>query len=415
MDLFTLTTLLIVASALFAYLNTRLLKLPDAIGIMVLSLAFSALLIGLNTIRPVWFTEVRQAVVQIDFGRVLFDVMLSFLLFAGAFHTNIDQLRQVRRSVILFALVGVLISTALIGLGLYGLAGWFGFAISWPLCLLFGALISPTDPIAVLGILAKFKLPENVKYNIVGESLFNDGVGVVVFASIYRIAVDGMESISAGTIALLFLEEAGGGILFGLILGYGLFRLVRSINHYQTEVLITIAGVMGGYLLAQKLHISGPLAMVVAGLLMGGKARGEAMSDVTEEYVDKFWELLDSILNAILFVLMGVELLLIDFRMAYWPLCAAVIILVLSARFLSIWFPFVVAHRWLNLDKYAPVMLTWGGLRGGLSIAMALSIPINLPNQDLLVTITYAVVLFSVIGQGLTMERLIRRLYPTSP
>lgn len=415
MDVFTLITLLMVVSALFAYLNTRLLKLPDAIGIMVLSLAFSALLIAFNTIHPVWLTEVRQTVAQIDFGRVLFDVMLSFLLFAGAFHTNTDQLRQVRGSVMLFAFVGVLISTALVGTGLYTLVGWLGFSISFPLCLLFGALISPTDPIAVLGILAKFKLPANVKYNIVGESLFNDGVGVVVFASIYRIAVNGTESIRAGNIALLFLEEAGGGVLFGLILGYGLFRLLRSINHYQTEVLITIAGVMGGYLLAQKLHISGPLAMVVAGLLMGGKARGEAMSDVTEEYVDKFWELLDAILNAILFVLIGVELLLIDFQVAYLPLCGAVIVLVLAARFVSIWFPFQLARRWLSLDKHAPVMLTWGGLRGGLSIAMALSIPAKLSGQGLIVTLTYAVVLFSVIGQGLTMERLIRRLYPTSP
>lgn len=412
MNVFTLITLLIVMSALFAYLNTRWLKLPDAIGIMVLSLAFSAVLISINTIQPAWFTLVRQTVAEINFGRVLFDVMLSFLLFAGAFHTDATQLRVERRSVMLFALVGVLLSTALVGTGLYLIANWLGFMLPFSLCLLFGALISPTDPIAVLGILAKFKLPESVKLNIVGESLFNDGVGVVVFATIYRIVVNGAESISAGEIALLFLEEAGGGVLFGLALGYGMYWLLRSINHYQTEVIITVAGVMGGYLLAQKLHISGPLAMVVAGLFVGDHAREEAMSHQTEEYVDKFWELIDSILNALLFVLIGLELLIIDFQSGYWLICVVTIILVLLARFISIWLPFRLARRWLDLDNKAPIMLTWGGLRGGLSIAMALSVPSELPNKDLLVTITYGVVLFSVIGQGLTLERLIRRLYP---
>ena len=201
-------------------------------------------------------------------------------------------------------------------------------------------------------------------------------------------------------------------MLFGFVLGYSMYWLLRSINHYQTEVIITIAGVMGGYLLAQQLHISGPLAMVVAGLFVGDHARQEAMSQQTEEYIDKFGELIDSILNALLFVLIGLELLIIDFQSGYWLICIATVVLVLLARFISIWLPFQVARRWLDLDDKAPIMLTWGGLRGGLSIAMALSIPGSLPHKDLLVTITYGVVLFSVIGQCLTMERLIRRLYP---
>ncbi|RYF69953.1 MAG: sodium:proton antiporter, partial [Cytophagaceae bacterium] len=228
----------------------------------------------------------------------------------------------------------------------------------------------------------------------------------------FRIVVDGSTDVSAGAIGLLFLEEAGGGVLFGLALGYLLFWLLRSIDHYQTEVIITVAGVMGGYLLAQKLHISGPLAMVVAGLFVGGHARSGAMSHQTEEYVDKFWEIIDSILNAVLFVLIGLELLIIDIQLSYVLICIVVIGLVLLARFISIWLPFRAARRWLDLDDKAPVMLTWGGLRGGLSIAMALSIPNELPHKDLLVTITYAVVLFSVIVQGLTIERLIKRLYP---
>ena len=414
MDLFTLITLLIVISAVFAYLNTRFLKLPDAIGIMVLSLIFSALVLGLNAIHPAWFNLIRRALSQIDFGRVLFDFMLSFLLFAGAFHTDSTQLKIERRSVMLFALVGVLISTFLVGTGLYYIADLFGFGIPYTLCLLFGALISPTDPIAVLGILAKFKLPANVKLNIVGESLFNDGVGVVVFAAIYRIVVNGTDSVSAGEVALLFVEEAGGGLLFGLVLGYGMYRLLRTINHYQTEVIITIAGVMGGYLLAKQLHVSGPLAMVVAGLFVGGYARDRAMSQTTGDYVDKFWELIDAILNAVLFVLIGLELLLIDFESNYLLISIVTVFLVLLARYIAIWIPYRLARRWLELDDKAPLMLTWGGLRGGLSIAMALSIPSILPQKDLLVTITYAVVLFSVIVQGLTMERLIRRLYPTN-
>ena len=413
MDVFTLITLLIVGAATFAYLNTRLLKLPDAIGIMVLSLVFSIIFLGLNMINPDWFQTVRDTVRNIDFGRVLFDVMLSFLLFAGAFHTDTALLKIERKSILLFAFVGVLLSTFLVGTGLYYLATVFGFILPYTLCLLFGALISPTDPIAVLGILAKFKLPDSVKLNIVGESLFNDGVGVVLFASIYRIVVNGTESFSAGEVSLLFLEEAGGGIVFGLALGYAIFRLLRSIDNYQTEVIITVAGVMGGYLLAQQLHVSGPLAMVVAGLFVGDRTRvRQAMSHVTEEYVDKFWELIDSILNALLFVLIGLEVMIVEFQSTYFWLCIVSVGLVLASRFVAIWIPFRLARRWIGLDKKAPFMLTWGGLRGGLSIAMALSIPNALPHKDLLVTITYAVVLFSVIVQGLTMERLIRRLYP---
>ncbi|WP_139925736.1 sodium:proton antiporter [Hymenobacter sp. DG01] len=412
MDVFTLLTLLIVVAATFAYLNSRFLKLPDAIGIMVVSLGFSLLLLGVGAVQPTWFALTRQAVAAIDFDRVLFDVMLSMLLFAGAFHTDAAQLRVERRSVMLFALAGTVLSTFLIGTGLYGISAWLGLGLAYPLCLLFGALISPTDPIAVLGILARFKLPESVKTNIVGESLFNDGVGVVVFATIYELVLG--QELSVGGIGLLFLQEAGGGIIFGLVLGYILYRLLRSINHYQTEVLLTLAAVVGGYLLAQHLHVSGPLAMVVAGLLVGARGRQDAMSHQTEEYVDKFWELLDVVLNALLFVLIGIELLVIEFKAAYWLISALAVVLVLLARYAAVWLPYRLARRWLTLDSKAPLMMTWGGLRGGISVALALSISSEVPNKNLIVAITYAVVLFSVIGQGLTLERLIRRLYPTT-
>jgi len=410
---FALITLLVVATAGFAYLNTRFLKLPDAIGIMAVSVCFSLLLIASNAIWPAGFTLVRETVAGIDFDSAVFDMMLSFLLFAGAFHTDAAKLRVERRSVMLFALVGVLLSTVLVGTGLYYVAGLLSFDLPFTVCLLFGALISPTDPIAVLGILSKFKLPESVKLNIVGESLFNDGIGVVVFASIYQLIRSGSDTFDGGQVALLFLREAGGGILFGFILGYILYWSLRSINHYQTEVIITVAGVMGGYWLAQQLHTSGPLAMVVAGLLTGDeKSRHQSMSETTEEYIDRFWELIDSILNALLFVLIGLELLVVDFEANQWLLYLLVIAIVLLARFLAIFIPFRLARRWLDLDRKAPLMLTWGGLRGGISIAMALSIDSSLPQKSLIVAITYAVVLFSVLGQGLTMERLIRRLYP---
>ncbi|QKZ11109.1 cation:proton antiporter [Spirosoma sp. KUDC1026] len=412
MDIFTLITILIVIAAVFAYLNTRFLKLPDSIGVMVLSVVLSVVMLSLDTIDAPFFSVVRNSVAQIDFNRVIFDVLLSFLLFAGAFHTDAAKLRVERKSVILFAFVGVLISTFLVGTGLYYAVAWLGHSLSYPACLLFGALISPTDPIAVLGILTKFKLPESVKLNIVGESLFNDGVGVVIFSSIYRIILEGSDSVSAGEIAWLFVEEAGGGILLGLLLGYGMYLLLRSINHYQTEVIVTVAGVMGGYLLAQQIHVSGPLAMVVAGLLVGDQARQDAMSHTTEEYVDKFWELIDVILNSLLFVLIGIELIVIEFDLSQWPIYLLVIGIVLVSRYLAITIPFTMAKRWLDLDNKAPILLTWGGLRGGLSIAMALSVSNDVPHKDFIVTITYAVVLFSVIVQGLTMERLIKRLYP---
>lgn len=412
MELFDLLTVLIVVAAVFAYTNTRLLKLPDAIGIMMVSLLFSATLLVLNSVRPGWFAVVREATRQINFYTVVFDVMLCFLLFAGAFHTDAAKLRVERRSVILFALVGVLISTFLVGTGLYYATGWLDYGLSYPLCLLFGALISPTDPIAVLGILAKFNLPDSVKLNIVGESLFNDGVGVVVFATIYQVVANGSGDVSPGQVVGVFAQEAGGGVLFGVAVGYVMYRLLRSVDHYQTEVLITLAGVMGGYALAHALHVSGPLAMVVAGLFVGAPSRQDAMSHTTEEYVVKFWELIDVILNALLFVLIGVELLNIDLKAAYWSICLLAVGIVLLARYLSILIPYRLARRWLTLDDKAPLMLTWGGLKGGISVALALSISNDIPHKDLVVTITYAVVLFSIIGQGLTMERLIKRLYP---
>ncbi|WP_234733280.1 cation:proton antiporter [Tellurirhabdus bombi] len=412
MDLFDLFTILIVISASCAYLNTRFLKMPEAIGIMIIAVIFSILIIAMNYIQPVWFDQVRAAVAQIDFYKVLFNFMLSFLLFAAAFHTDASKLKVERRPIIVFAFIGVVLCTMLVGTMLYLVADWLGFKLPYTVCLLFGGLISPTDPIAVLGILARFDLPEQIKTNIVGESLFNDGMAVVVFATIYQLVGDGHSTLEPGPTFVFFLKEAGGGILLGAAIGYTMYRLLMKVNHYQTEVLLTIAGVMGGYLIARWVHVSGPLAMVIAGLLVGNRARKEVMSPVTEDYLDKFWELVDVILNALLFVLIGIELLIVHFEHSYWLMCLAAIVIVLASRFLAIYIPYLLAGNWLGLDNKAPIMLTWGGLRGGISVAMALSIDDSVVHKDIIVAITYAVVLFSVIGQGLTMERVIRRLYP---
>ncbi|MBD0285057.1 MAG: sodium:proton antiporter [Flavisolibacter sp.] len=410
MNLFAVITLLVVLSAVFGYINTRFLRLPQTIGLMFMALVFSMLMLLLNSFLPNLFHFAEDIVAHIDFREVLLDVMLSFLLFAGALHTDISLLRSQRRSIILFSFVGVILSTFFIGSLLYYALQLIGQPIGFVYCLLFGALISPTDPIAVLGILAKSKVPKNLEINIVGESLFNDGIGVVIFISILDIIRSGEETFHAGRAGWLLMQEAGGGILFGLVLGYLMFYLLRSIDDYETEVIITLAGVMGGYLLANRLHISGPLAMVTAGLFTGSRAKAEAMSETTELYVDKFWELVDVLMNAILFVLIGLRLMLLDFNWKHLLAGLLAIPLVLIARYLSMRIPLLMLQKWVEVDRKATVLMTWGGLRGGLSIAMALSLARTDP-KEIIVFITYIVVLFSIMVQGLTLERLVKRLY----
>ncbi|GAA4406277.1 sodium:proton antiporter [Nibrella viscosa] len=415
MEIFRVITLLIILTAAFAYVNVRFLKLPDTIGLMVVSLVFSLALIFAYQLDPIDFDVAVEFVTRLDFTTIVLDIMLSFLLFAGALHTNFDLLKAEWRSITLFALIGVVLSTFLIASLLYGLLLAVDYPLGYIYCLLFGALISPTDPIAVLGILTKTNVPKSTEIKIVGESLFNDGVGVVIFLTILEIARRGVESVTAGEIALLFVEETFGGILFGLALGYGIFRLLHSIDHYQTEIMITLAAVMGGYLLASWLHVSGPLAIVVAGLFTGERAKEAAMSDITEEYVGKFWEIIDIILNAVLFVLIGFRLLALSFEWIYVEIGLAAIVIVLVCRYVAIRLPLLLSRRWIYSERRDLLMLTWGGLRGGLSIAMALSIPESFAAKDLIVFTTYTVVLFSIIVQGLSLERVAKRIYRTTP
>jgi CPA1 family monovalent cation:H+ antiporter len=413
MDLFNIITYLLVLSSIFGYINIRFLKMPATIGLMVLALAFSILMLLINYINPAIFQTAETVIKQINFSEVVLNVMLSFLLFAGAMHTDSSLMRKERRSILLFSLFSILISAIIIASLLYGVILLTGYKFSFIYCLLFGVLISPTDPIAVLGILTKAHVPRRIEINIVGESLFNDGIGVVLFLIILQIINEGVDKVSLSGVILLFIQQAIGGLLFGFVIGYITFILLKPIDHYETEVMITIAMVMGGYYLANKLHVSGPLAMVVAGLFTENRIRHYAMSSTTSLYVDKFWELIDVLMNAVLFVLIGLRLLVLDYKNIYLFIGIAAIPIVLFARYISIRLPLLLSNKWIRLDRRAQLLMTWGGLRGGLAIAMALSIT-NEPHKDMIVFITYIVVLFSILVQGLTVGRFARRLYSSS-
>lgn len=358
---------------------------------------------------PEFLVDVRALVSGINFYELLMDVMLSFLLFAGALHVNNETLAAARVPVLVFATVGVVLSTFIVGILLYGLLLVLGMDIPFVHCLLFGAIISPTDPVAVLSILKQAHVPEKLEVEIAGESLFNDGVAVVAFLSILNVARSGTGEASFGQVAGLFVQEAGGGILFGLMLGYLGYYLIKSIDAYTVEVLITLAIVMGGYSLASLLHVSGPLAMVVTGLMVGNKARIAGMSALTQEYLDKFWELIDEILNSILFVLIGLEILVLHFGWNYLLVGVLSIPIVLLARLVSVGVPFSLLRLRLKFVPHTLRVMVWGGLRGGISVALALSLPGEI-SRDLIVSVTYVVVVFSIIVQGTTIKHVARKV-----
>jgi CPA1 family monovalent cation:H+ antiporter len=409
MQLYEVVTFIICLAALFSYINFRFIKWPPTIGIMALSLVFSVCLIFATKLFPGNAALLVNTIRAIDFHSLLMNVMLSFLLFAGSIHIDASSLKKERAPVIVLSTVGIFISTALIGTLLYYLFPVFHLQVAFIYCLLFAALISPTDPIAVLAILKKSGLPKSLELKISGESLFNDGVAVVVFVTILEVAQTGIDRLTVSDIALLFMREAGGGLLFGILLGYAGFFALRSIDKYEVEVLITIAMVMGGYLAAQKLHVSGPLAIVVAGIITGNKARSLAVSDHTLEYMNKFWELADEMLNAVLFLLIGFEMLVIKMDIAMLAIGLIAILIVLLARWISVALPIAFLRKKMTIEKNAISILTWGGLRGGLSVALALSLPPDM-YKDQFVSITYIVVVFSILVQGLTIGSLYRRL-----
>ena len=409
MELYNTLALLIVVAAVFGYLNHRFLKLPATIGLMVLALVSSLTAIGLGKMGVDWVLTASQLVRGLDSHTALMEVMLSFLLLAGSLHVDVRALGREGLAVGAMATVGTVLSTGLVGAAFYYLLPLFGRPTDLIYCLLFGALISPTDPIAVLGILKEARIDKRLEIRIVGESLFNDGIAVVVFVSLLQIAQFGAAQATPAVIGHLFLVEAVGGIVLGAVLGYGGFWALRSIDNYQVEVMITLALVMGGTALAAALHTSGPLAMVEAGLIVGDQGRELGMSDETREYLDKFWELLDEILNAVLFVLIGLEMLILDINRTTLVVGGVAIVVVLVARWASVGLPLVLLKRFYPFDRQMLRVLTWGGLRGGISVALALSLPDSTP-RDLIVGVTYVVVVFSIIGQGLTIGPLVKRL-----
>ena len=402
MGLYEIVIILICLSAAFAYINEKYLKLPFVIGLFFLSTLLSVFVISSQLWMDINIENIEIYLEKAKIDELIIDVFLGFLLFAGALHTNWANLKTQIRSIASFALGGVILSTLIIATLFYYAAQLLGLEISYIFCLLFGALISPTDPIAVLGILKKAGVPKKIESVIVGESLFNDGIGVVIFiALLHTLKVGDFE---ASYFGILFVQEAVGGILLGLIYGYFLHVLLKRIDHYETEVLLTLAFVMGGYYFANYFHISGALSMVVMGLMVGNFRTNVAMSSVTMEYVHKFWELVDVVLNALLFIVIAFVLIVVDFELKYVLLGLLSLIIVLATRAFLVYLPLQAFPKFFNLTRKDARVISWGGLRGGLSLALVLSLP-DSPSKEILLVATYFTVLFSILVQGLTIGK----------
>ena len=410
MQSYEIFTFIICLGALFSYVNNKYIKWTPTIGIMALSLVFSISLVIIAHFFPGRSAPLIKIITSVNFHSLLMDGMLAFLLFAASIHIDAQSLKKERLPVFALATIGIFISTFLVATILFYVFHVFGMSVAYIYCLLFAALISPTDPIAVLAILKRAGLSKSLELKIAGESLFNDGVAVVVFLTILEVAQTGIDKLSVTDVSLLFIREAGGGLLFGLLLGYVGYWTIKSVDDYEVEILITIATVMGGYLVANMLHTSGPLAMVVAGIIIGNKSREPGVSaGYTKDNIGKFWELIDEMLNSILFMLIGFEMLVIKFDFAIMLIGLITIFIVLFARWVSVALPVTILRLKIKFEKNAIAILTWGGIRGGLSVALALSLPAAM-HRDQFVSITYVVVIFSIIVQGLTIGKLYRKI-----
>jgi CPA1 family monovalent cation:H+ antiporter len=407
MQLFHIIAVLISLAALFSWVNYRFFHMPTAIGLMTIALLMS---LGLIVLGKFGYSGIREDIewmlFSIDFNATLLHGMLSFLLFAGALHINFEDLAKQRVVIGILATASVVGATFLIGFGTWFISGLVGLEIPLIYCMLFGALISPTDPIAVLGILKTAGASKSLETKIAGESLFNDGIAVVVFLAIAEVAA-GTRAVTAETILHIFAMEVVGGALYGLLLGGVGFWMLKKVDNYSVEILVTLAMTTGGYALAELLHLSAPIAIVVAGLLIGNHGRKFAMSQSTRDHLDTFWEMTDEILNAVLFVLIGLEVVLFSLDGKYLLAGVLAIPLVLVARLISVALPIGIMRRFRSFSLGVVSILTWGGLRGGISVALALSLPQG-HIRDSLVTITYMVVVFSVLVQGLTLAPLVR-------
>ena len=413
MDMLQITAVLISLTAVFSFLNHIFLKLPSTIGVMAISMALSLMLLLIGGLGfPLLLEQEQSLLAGIDFSTALLHGMLSFLLFAGALHVDINRLSEMKWIVASLATIGVLISSLLVAVLLWGVSLLLDLPLTFIHCLLFGALISPTDPVAVISTLKTLGVPASLETKIAGESLFNDGVGVVLFLVIFNIAY-ASEPMHAIDVAELFVTETFGGALFGLLIGYIAYRMLRQVDNYQVEIIISLALVMGGYAFAEAWHLSAPIAIVVAGLLIGNHGRQFAMSDKTREHLDTFWELVDEILNAVLFVLLGLEILLIiPLSTNTFLLSLLAIPVVLLARFVSVSIPVSVFRNRYQFSPGVIKILTWGGLRGGISVALVLTLPADEVRLYLL-PMTYAVVVFAMLVQGLTLGHVVKKQIAT--
>lgn len=412
MDLLGTASLLMTVTALFAYVNYRFIRLPITIGVMVISLVFSMLLVLLSKAGLTLGMDYTEKLLSgVDFDATLMEGMLSFLLFAGALHINLNELLDKQWVVGILASVGVITSTFIVGITSWFVLGWFDINLPFIYCMLFGSLIAPTDPVAVLAILKTAGASKSLETKIAGESLFNDGIAVVVFLVILGIAVggDGHGTAAATplSVAKLFFQETIGGAVFGLLIGWITYRLLKSVDNYQVEVLLTLALVMGGYAAARAMHISGPIAIVIAGLLIGNHGRRFAMSDQSRENLDTFWELIDEILNAVLFMLIGLEIIILNINGNHVAAGVLMFFVVLMARFIAVGIPVSILKLRQSFHPHVVTILTWGGIRGGISVALALSLPLG-PERNVIVAITYVIVIMSVILQGLSIKNLVQ-------
>lgn len=402
--------LLFLAAAAFGYLNHRILRLPHTIGVLVIALGVSFIILAAHAFVPGWGVQnlAEGVLSRIDFSAVLLEGMLSFLLFAGALNVNLPDLLERKLSVLTLATVGVLISVSVVAAGAWYLFPLVGIELPLVHCFVFGAVIAPTDPVAVLAILRRLGLPKSFTTMITGESLFNDGVAIVIFTITIAVAAgEGDMGVAEG--AQLFLVEAGGGLALGFAFGYAAYSLLRTIDEHDLEVLITLALVSTTYALALRLHVSGPLAIVVAGIFIGNHGTQFAMSERTRKHVLRFWSVIDEILNSVLFVIIGFELLAIEYSGGEVLASLIAIPLVLLARAVSISVPLVGLGIFTDRPKGTIPFMIWGGLHGGISVALALSVPAS-PHKSVILTACYAVVLFSIVVQGLTIERVAGRV-----